>query len=306
MLHFQPLTVTAKVAGNRPPKFTNKLLTSPNKEAYLLQPFLMILATIFFWYSEFIADHLHRIWPRHFYNSAGVYFLPGLALKVMPISHAPDEAAAFRYVRQHTTIPVPRVYASADGHGFRYFLMEKAKGRTMAFAWKSLDDQQRDAIVGQLRDYIAQLRSLPSPFGKRVCSASGGPLWDVRITCTQLVGPFEDEAHFNDSLIEWAEAFILRDTLATIRQRMRDDHRIHFTHGDLAPRNILVSDGRISSIVDWGNSGWYPEHWELVKAMWCPSLGKSWDDRVTEIFGEEDKRDWMIDREMSDHFVGVF
>ncbi len=33
-------------------------------------------------------------------------------------------------------------------------------------------------------------------------------------------------------------------------------------HEDLAPRNILVQDGRITVLLDWGSAGWYPEHME--------------------------------------------
>jgi aminoglycoside phosphotransferase (APT) family kinase protein len=38
-----------------------------------------------------------------------------------------------------------------------------------------------------------------------------------------------------------------------------------FTHGDLAPRNIIVKDGKIAALLDWEVSGWYPEYWEYVK-----------------------------------------
>lgn len=67
-----------------------------------------------------------------------------------------------------------------------------------------------------------------------------------------------------------------------IRSAMRDDHRLIMTHGDLHPRNIMVKwevDGRgsapdqteskirVTAPLDWELSGWYPEHWEFVKAL---------------------------------------
>jgi aminoglycoside phosphotransferase (APT) family kinase protein len=60
-----------------------------------------------------------------------------------------------------------------------------------------------------------------------------------------------------------------------IRSAMRDDHRLVMTHGDLHPRNIMVKwegdenegDGygrekkiRVTALVDWELSGWYPEY----------------------------------------------
>lgn len=265
-----------------------------------------IIAAILQFYGVYLARPLQRIWPNHFAELGTVFTLPCFAIKQMTLAVAPDEAEALRYVRRHTTIPVPKVYASVNGFGYNFILMERIEGICLPAVWHKLTEQQRDGIIAQLQGYIAQLRSLPSPYGKRVCSAKGGSLWDVRITSSKRIGPFEDEADFNDALIEWAEVFIHPQTLSTIRPRMRDDHRIFFTHGDMAPRNIIIKDGRVNGLVDWGNSGWLPEYWELVKVMWCPALDEDWDRRIQAIFSDEDIKDWMIDREMSDECVGAF
>ena len=141
-----------------------------------------------------------------------------------------------------------------------------------------------------------------------VCALNGEALRDSRITSSEPVGPFSDEASFNDFLVASAEIFMDETKLPDIRSRMREDHRIVFTHGDLAPRNILVQGGRIVALIDWEQSGWCPEHWELVKAMWSPMAKKdvTWDDRVIALFSEEDKKDWMVDRELSDYLIGGF
>lgn len=48
---------------------------------------------------------------------------------------------------------------------------------------------------------------------------------------------------------------------------MKDNHKWHFTHGDMGPHNILVENGRISAVLDWELAGWYPEYWEYVKMI---------------------------------------
>ena len=53
-----------------------------------------------------------------------------------------------------------------------------------------------------------------------------------------------DEAAFNDFVVAKAEIFVDPSILPEVRAEMRDDHRIVFTHSDLAPRNILVKDGK--------------------------------------------------------------
>jgi thiamine kinase-like enzyme len=55
-----------------------------------------------------------------------------------------------------------------------------------------------------------------------------------------------------------------------------EDHRIVFTHGDLALHNIIVKDGHVNAIIDWEFSGWYPEHWDYCKTL--SFLGSTEDD----------------------------
>ncbi|TFY79424.1 hypothetical protein EWM64_g4588, partial [Hericium alpestre] len=58
-----------------------------------------------------------------------------------------------------------------------------------------------------------------------------------------------------------------------VRSLLRDTHRIALTHGDLRAHNVLaVCEGpnshiTLTGIVDWERGGWYPEYWELLKAM---------------------------------------
>ncbi|KAK7681484.1 hypothetical protein QCA50_015576 [Cerrena zonata] len=243
-----------------------------------------------------------------FYYGRLKFILGRMVLKSFRITNGAPEADTLRYIRANTTIPVPRVYASAEGYGRRFLLMEEIKGDCLENVWITLNDTQKDSIVQSLQSYISQLRSLSPPHGRKVCALNGEAVRDSRITSSGPVGPFADEANFNDYLVQAAEVFMDETTIPGIRARMREDHRIVFTHGDLAPRNIIVKDGKVMALIDWEQSGWYPEHWELVKAMWCP-MGKddlSWDNRIIAMFSEENNKDWRIDRELSDHLVGGF
>lgn len=38
-----------------------------------------------------------------------------------------------------------------------------------------------------------------------------------------------------------------------------------YVHGDLAMQNVLVHNGRVSGIIDWEDSGWFPRHWMVHK-----------------------------------------
>ena len=46
-----------------------------------------------------------------------------------------------------------------------------------------------------------------------------------------------------------------------------------FTHGRLNPQNVLVKDGEVVGLLDWGEAGYYPRYWETVKAaFWQADL----------------------------------
>lgn len=60
-------------------------------------------------------------------------------------------------------------------------------------------------------------------------------------------------------------------------------HEIVFTHGDFRPPNIIVKDGRVSAIIDWELSGWYPEYWEFAKAFFLEYFTNDWAPYLLDI-----------------------
>jgi hypothetical protein len=92
-------------------------------------------------------------------------------------------------------------------------------------------------------------------------------------------GPYEDESKFNRGIVTalkrskqgpWVE--LICDMVVDSLQ----NHQIVFTHGDFAPRNILVQGTKVVAVLDWELSGYYPEYWESVKALWRPPWESSW------------------------------
>lgn len=51
-----------------------------------------------------------------------------------------------------------------------------------------------------------------------------------------------------------------------------------FTHGDLNTFNILVSNGKIVSIIDLEFYDWYPRYWEYTSAWYGNRLRPYWQD----------------------------
>ena len=60
--------------------------------------------------------------------------------------------------------------------------------------------------------------------------------------------------------------------------------RIHFTHADLAPKNIIVRNRRVAVLIDWGFSGWYPEYWEFTMIHYNLTTKEEWYEHLRLIF----------------------
>ena len=60
-------------------------------------------------------------------------------------------------------------------------------------------------------------------------------------------------------------------------------HDIVFTHGDFRPANIIVKGSLVTAIIDWELAGWYPEHWEFVKAYYVWRWQNDWGTRLLDV-----------------------
>ncbi|KFH40560.1 hypothetical protein ACRE_087470 [Hapsidospora chrysogenum ATCC 11550] len=102
---------------------------------------------------------------------------------------------------------------------------------------------------------------------------------DMRRFPRETEGPIRDEVQFSDFLCRQARR-TETPWIRMVRSMMSDYHRLAMTHGDLHPRNIMArweagQKGQpedqehlcITALLDWELGGWYPEHWEFVKAL---------------------------------------
>jgi aminoglycoside phosphotransferase (APT) family kinase protein len=191
------------------------------------------------------------------------------------------EAFAMNYVRERTSIPIPRVFnayileeAKLKQPPQGCIVMEYVDGQSLDHAWPSLT--QKDSIVSQLRGYIDKLRSLTST---QVSSVDGSWCNDAFFTDDMgAYGPFENEHAFRDGL---AAALKAKDDNSWTEMVIRFINQIKpgnivLTHNDFAPRNILVKDDQVVAILDWENAGFYPEYWEYVKALYWPDWQSPW------------------------------
>ncbi|KKY25467.1 putative phosphotransferase enzyme family protein [Phaeomoniella chlamydospora] len=189
------------------------------------------------------------------------------------------EAATMRLVRRLTNIPVPEVYHAYtdEDSGHVRIVMEFVEGDILADVWDTFDPIQKTKVVEQLRGLCAQLRSIKGPF---IGCVDGTACEDQLFTSEPgAYGPYENERTFNEGIIialkssrqdPWVEM------VANMILNCLNDHDIVLTHGDFCPRNIIVQGTKVVAIIDWELSGFYPEYWEYVKALYRPAWESGW------------------------------
>ena len=179
------------------------------------------------------------------------------------------EVAAMRFVRSNTTVPVPLVKDAyvdkTDGQG--YIIMEYIDGKRLDEAWESYSQSEKENVCRQLKAYIEQLRACK---GTGVGAVGGTHCEDQFFSDDPTgYGPFATIGDFHLGLIRalrakdqssWTE-MVVKFIEALPQQG------IVLTHGDLAPRNILVRDGKVVALLDWEYAGYYPSYWEYAKTL---------------------------------------
>ncbi|KAF8249101.1 kinase-like protein [Wilcoxina mikolae CBS 423.85] len=171
-----------------------------------------------------------------------------------------------------TSVPVPEVYGWCYDNDEVFIYMELKPGVTLKERWDELKTPDKEAVCEQLREIFAALRRLvQDPDDVFIGDISRKPLLDYIFParCLASSGPFPTVAAFHD----WFAA--LADVNNTgyydpNRPGLPDDVPIVFTHADLHRANVIVSESspiKVQALIDWTQSGWYPEYWEYCKAF---------------------------------------
>ncbi|KAH8781269.1 hypothetical protein F5883DRAFT_539771 [Diaporthe sp. PMI_573] len=98
------------------------------------------------------------------------------------------------------------------------------------------------------------------------------------------------ERHVKNNGLSYPEGKAVYDTLPRSQVSV-------FTHGDIHPRNILVEkdgDGgsgvRITGLIDFKSSGFYPDYWEFAEMMACGRKDAEW----MEVMNRTEPKEWDI------------
>jgi hypothetical protein len=89
------------------------------------------------------------------------YFLMRITMPVVPRYKTAGEVATLRWIRAHTSVPVPGVLAYDDSRhseiGFEWILMELVAGAPVAGRWRSLTMGQKTTLVERVAGFQAEM-----------------------------------------------------------------------------------------------------------------------------------------------------
>jgi hypothetical protein len=201
-----------------------------------------------------------------------------------------------RLVKKHIPeLPVPSI------HGLRYKFengipfygeleMDFMPGRTLKSVWAELDEKTKDRICQDIWDLVALIRArIPRPEDLApglYRTVDGSPSRDPLLGDNNDVTPTElDDDMLRDRIYTRYVAnngLSYRDGKDVLDLLPRSNESV-FTHGDLAPRNLIVDENcRITGVLDWESSGWFPDYWEYAQIMkWCDTPEHEWQKWMT-------------------------
>jgi serine/threonine protein kinase len=189
-----------------------------------------------------------------------------------------SEAQSMNFVRKHTDILVPYVYLVFRQNGCQYIVMQYVDGVTLEHQWDIMDESGRSEILTQFAKYMRQLRALdssssrPGPIDNTACRGQWFTIYNA--------GPFQTHAE----LVEWLNH--KADVAHSSADAFTTNHRLVFTHQDLAPRNFILDRKNQLWVIDWELAGWYPAYFEYacVASMLHP-IPKDWSNKLLSCLG---------------------
>ncbi|KAH8424191.1 uncharacterized protein LDX57_001946 [Aspergillus melleus] len=239
------------------------------------------------------------------------------------------EGQALIYLERHVPdVPAPRLYAMYYDSNKLFLVMQRAPGVPLNTIWDSLPPSEKDGIIGNLQRIFSTMRKAECPwpddfFG----SLDGGPVhhylfYSQHEGDERYLGPFCGEPAFVAGLVGNYRALLDSNNHPDYKcrfyekylPRVLQGHRPTLTHGDVQQKNIIVAEntsrandqgGRSFDVVlvDWENSGWFPDFWEFFCASYPFHFqwDEDWSWRVqefVEVWPAEMSVMHLIDRDL--------
>ena len=196
---------------------------------------------------------------------------PEIVVKSMRLSDF-TEYTSLQYLELHRPqIPAPRPHGLITSGRSAYLFMSFVPGVTLEKIWPELQESQKESISKELDSVFSDLRQLRRPDNMALGGVAGEGCKDTRRHTRISQRPLFTNSEFWD--FQYSEAPVGSHTYLEHLRRLTVPFQAPncvFTHGDVRKANIIMqlTDGgeyRVSGIIDWEMSGFYPEDFECTK-----------------------------------------
>ncbi|CRL21689.1 Protein kinase-like domain [Penicillium camemberti] len=171
-----------------------------------------------------------------------------------------SESETIKFVQERAPeVPVPEViYSWVDGNR-SFLVLKRVPGITLRDAWGTMSAIQQESVLAEVVHICDILASITS---ERLQNVHGGPVLEPYLAHSE-----------RDSLeplsVYESKRYFFRENLD---HNTEIEERFLLYHPDLGPGNILVSNHRLSAIIDWECAGFYPRFWVSTKPSVSPGL----------------------------------
>lgn len=209
-----------------------------------------------------------------------------IAAKITSEPHTKNEHFSLQYLQEQLpTFPAPRPYGLVRFHNYFVLFTTYIPGLDLEKAWPQLDDTQKQNISTQLDKIFISLRSLPFPKDTPLGDIQGEGCMDSRRWTRTSTTPIMTIDQFEDFIFAGSKTAspVYKQLLRELTPNSTGKRTCVFTHCDVRPANIIVGKDEqgawvVNGVVDWEQSGFYPEYWECIK--------------ITNILTPKDNFDW--------------
>ncbi|RFU25522.1 hypothetical protein B7463_g10806, partial [Scytalidium lignicola] len=177
-----------------------------------------------------------------------------------------QETENMRFVSANTNVPIPKLFSAFIDQetNLKCIIMEYVPGVTLQTLWPTLTAEEKAEITQKIRNIIQELRKLPAPgylgaIGRK--PFGDGVFWTLEYD-PAISGPLANQAKMNEGILtrlRKKESTAYAEFMTGLLTKTLSSHRIVLMHGDLQPKNIMVTrtganaDGRKFdiTIIDW-------------------------------------------------------
>lgn len=194
-----------------------------------------------------------------------------IVVKIVPKMDDYTEFTSLQYISNNIgEVPSPKPLGLIKIGEISYMFMTLVDGVTLDKAWEDMTPSQKKSVTEQLDEILSKMRQHLLPCGASLGGTSGEGCKDSRRHTRISNTPIYNSAQFEDFQFSkpnyGGEAYI-----KLLRSLLSDSKSLCvFTHGDLRKENIMVrlednGDFKVTGLIDWEKSGFYPDYFECTK-----------------------------------------